>query len=443
MKKFRLLSTDQYQLTMGAAYLLLDQHNDKVGFEAFYRRANPKMNADDDRYIFDGGTQVRDLLNVVREELEDPELIETFLTMVKPGFPEDKRDEYEATIRERWKTLETEFACDVYPNKCIIRPFVPAVQFYGAKLIGQLLETPTLNIINGQTGYTSKSGICGDVDDLHLFETVREVSRQSTVTDLRKALDTRAKEYREATSKILMDASFRRSPSYSYALWASEIAINNGWNGTSNTSVLFDTNIGRDKVGGTMAHSFIMSQPDELAAFMLWDSIYPNSTILIDTYDIKNALHLLVDNDIKPAVVRIDSEPLDQWAIYTRAFLDSKGWNDVKIFISGDLTPERLMDYEERGVPFDMCMAGTEYANVGDVGDINAGFVYKLVQFEAGGEVFYPQKKSKGKGSIGGLKLVVYDKHTQTISAGVRKSAFGFAFDTELTYEVKDVIMEV
>ena len=434
MKKFRLLCSDFYQLSMVVAYLLLDQHNDKAGFEAFYRRPNPKINSKDDKYIFYGGYLVRELVRDIKKELEDPELIETFISMVKPKLPVDKADEYEAKIRERWKTLDKDFTVNVYPDKCMIRPFVPAVQFQGAKLLGQCLETPILNIINGKTGAAS----LGDKETY-----TYGLGKFDQVAEWRKALDTRAKEYREATSKILMDASFRRSPSYSYALWASEIAINNGWNGTSNTSVLFDINIGRDKVGGTMAHSFIMSQPDELAAFMLWDSIYPNSTILIDTYDIKNALHLLVDNDIKPAVVRIDSEPLDQWAIYTRAFLDSKGWNDVKIFISGDLTPERLRDYEERGVPFDMCMAGTEYANVGDVGDINAGFVYKLVQFEAGGEIFYPQKKSKGKGSIGGLKLLTYDTHTKTITAGVRKSAFGFAFDTELTYEVKDVVMEV
>ena len=166
--------------------------------------------------------------------------------------------------------------------------------------------------------------------------------------------------------------------------------------------------------------------------------------MLIDTYDIKNALNLLVDNNIKPAVVRIDSEPLDQWAIYTRAFLDSKGWNDVKIFISGDLTPERLRDYEKRSVPFDMCMAGTEYVSIGDVSAINAGFVYKLVQFESGGEVHYPQKKSKGKGSISGLKLLTYDRVTEVLSVGVRKSAFGFNFNTyAFSDNIKDVIMEV
>ena len=350
MKKFRLLQTDFYQLSMSAAYLLLDQHNDKAGFEAFYRRANPAIDTEEKagKYVFAGSKLVNDLLDDVREELQDPELLETFLAMVAPGFAEDKKDEYIATIRKRWATLEKGFNCGVYPDRCIIKPFIPAVQFYGAKMIGQLLETPILNIINGKTGAAS----LGDKETY-----TYGLGEFDQVAEWRKALDTRAKEYREATSKVLLEAAFRRSPSYHYALWASEIAINNGWNGTSNTSVLFDTNIDRGKVGGTMAHSFIMSQLNELEAYRLWNSIYPNSTILIDTYDIKSALSMLVDNGIKPAVVRIDSEPLDQWAIYTRAFLDSKGWDDVKIFISGDLTPERLKDYEERGVPFDMCMA--------------------------------------------------------------------------------------
>ena len=436
MKKFRLLSTDMYALTMSAAYLLLDQHNDKTGFEAFYRRPNPKINSKDDKYIFYGGYLVRDLVRDIKRELEDPELIETFISMVKPKLPVDKADEYEAKIRERWETLDKDFTVNTYPDSKMIRPFVPAVQFHGAKLIGQLIESPILNLINGPTGAES-------LKDKEIYTFDQGMFKR--VSKWRKALDARAKEYREATSKVLLEAAFRRSPSYSYALWASEIAINNGWDGTSNTSVLFDTNIGLDKVGGTMAHSFIMSQPDELAAFMVWDSIFPNSTILIDTYDIKKALNMLVGNNIKPAVVRIDSDPLDQWAIYTRAFLDSKGWEDVKIFISGDLTPERLRDYEERSIPFDMCMAGTEYANVGDVDDINAGFVYKLVQFESGGEVHYPQKKSKGKGSISGLKTLLYDSVKETITVtNAKDGTFGFNVNTyAFNDNIKDVLMEV
>ena len=202
------------------------------------------------------------------------------------------------------------------------------------------------------------------------------------------------------------------------------------------------TNISNEFVGGTMAHSFIMSQVSELEAYKLWASIYPNSTILIDTYDIKKALDMLVDNDIKPAVVRIDSEPLDQWAIYTRAFLDAKGWDDVKIFISGDLTPERLREYEAAGVPFDMCMAGTAYANIGDVADINAGFVYKLVQFERDGKTFYPEKKSEGKGSLGGLKTLRYDTETKIVTVSSDKGRM-FGFDVDVgSSRIADVIME-
>ena len=436
MKKFRLLQSDFYQLSMGVAYLLLDQHNDKVGFEAFYRRPNPKINSKDDKYIFYGGYLIRELIRDVKRELEDPQLIETFITMIKPKLPVDRADEYEAKIRERWATLDKDFTVNVYPDHKIIKPFVPAVQFYGAKLIGQLIESVVLNIINGKTGSESLGSKQFYTYDQGLY---------NLATYCRKALDTRAKEYREATSKILLEAAFRRSPSFHYALWASEIAINNGWNGTSNTSVLFDTNIGLDKVGGTMAHSFIMSQVSELEAYKLWNSIYPNSTLLIDTYNIKKALDMLVDNDIKPAVVRIDSEPLDQWAIYTRAFLDAKGWDDVKIFISGDLTPERLKDYEDRDIPFDMCMAGTEYANVGDVADINAGFVYKLVQFERDGETYFPQKKSKGKGSISGLKTLSYVRVNEVLTVSVSDDeTFGFNVNTyAFTDNIKNVIMEV
>jgi nicotinate phosphoribosyltransferase len=148
-----------------------------------------------------------------------------------------------------------------------------------------------------------------------------------------------------------------------------------------------------------------MSFESELESFRAWDEVFPGSTILIDTYDVTRAAEMLVKYNIKPNDVRIDSDPLDEYAIEVRAIFDSAGWNDVGIFISGDLTPEVLRDYEDRGVPFTKCMAGSKYLNNGWGNDCNCGFVYKIVEYinENGNRVL-PVKLSTGKRSYPGLK---------------------------------------
>ena len=118
-------------------------------------------------------------------------------------------------------------------------------------------------------------------------------------------------------------------------------------------------------------------------------------------------------------MVRIDVQPLDELARKVRAALDAVGWTDVKIFLSGDITPNMLLAFEESGVPFDACMAGTAYANIAGVEKVNAGFVYKLVQFEKktglNPQIYYPEKKANGKNSYASLKTVEYDKETKTL----------------------------
>lgn len=432
--KFRLLETDYYQLSMVTAYILLDQANDRAGFEAFFRRMNPNITSDD-FYYFGGHFEVINFINQIKKELQDPEFINVFLKLVIPKLPQDRVEEYEKSLREKWDNLEKDFEFSVYPLSGMIKPFVPAFQYNGPKWIGQLLETPILNIINGETGFLTKSKLSiGETDkamEVSLLATLFNSSftspyeHRGIMPSYREELKERAKEYRESTSKILLEAGFRRAPTFDCALWGSVIALDSGWDGTSNTSIAFETKLGDSKIGGTMAHSFVMSQTDELDAYMLWNQIYPNSTLLIDTYGIDEALHMLYNLDIKPACVRIDSEPLDEWAMHTRHVLDFQfGWEDVKIFISGDLTPERLKDFEEREIPFDMCMAGTEYVNYEIGKSLNCGFVYKLVEFEKDGVTYYPEKKSKNKGNRGSLKGLYYDDKNILIVGNTGKIGF-------------------
>jgi len=135
-----------------------------------------------------------------------------------------------------------------------------------------------------------------------------DLAYKDSLLELRK----KAREYRTSTKKILLEAAFRRAPSLRYAKDASRIALEEGWNGTSNLAAFFDYLCPLDLVGGTMAHSFVMSHRDEFEAYMLWNRVFPNSTFLIDTYDVMNAVEFFVRNKIKPSAVRIDSDPLGQ-----------------------------------------------------------------------------------------------------------------------------------
>lgn len=420
MKNFKLLKNDYYQLAMTVAYILLNQANDKAGFEGFVRRINPKINPDKDFYYFGGNKEATELIETVKAELQDPEFLETFITLIETKLPEDKRDLYIRLIRDKWEYLDKDFHYTVYPQNAKLFPYVPAVQFYGAKWIGQLLETPLINCINGKTGFNTKD-ILDNFDSDEERKKLDILVNDNHINDLDigvkfiNELEKRAKEYRQSTTKLLMEAAYRRACSFNAAEIASIIALDNGWDGTSNTSIAFQNDRYISKIAGTIAHSFIMSHPTQLEALFNWNIIYPNSTILTCTYDVMECLELMIKYNIKPAMVRIDVDPLPELAREVRKRLDSVGWVDVKIFLSGDLTPEKLKKFEEDGVPFDACMAGTAYANIFGTDKVNAEFVYKLVEFEKDGKTFYPEKKAKGKDSKAGLKYVIYSPNDKVL----------------------------
>lgn len=431
-KNFTILGTDFYQISMVAAYLLADQANDRAGFEAFCRNIKPIVNPKKDCYFFNGGTNVRAFMLKIAEEVNDPDFIDAFITLIEPKLPVDRSVEYINILRERLKIATKEFEWCVYSDYQIVKPYVPVFQFNGPIWIGQLIETPILNLINGRTGLETRLRDAASYREYHEAEMIQDiVAGYSGVSDPGKffnfyltKLKERAKEYREATDKVILEAGFRRAPSLFVAIKAAEIALKAGWDGTSNVAAFqyYDypnyTFFPAEKVGGTMAHSFIMSQPDELTAYRIWNDLFPNSTLLVDTYDVQNAVKMLVANNIKPKAIRIDSEPLDTYAFACREILDDAKWYDVDIFLSSDITPEMLRKFEKDKVPYNRVMAGTEYVNICEVKSVNAGFVYKLVEIEKGEEVLFPQKISTNKKNYSGLKAIVADGNNIKVVRG-------------------------
>jgi len=421
MKYFRTLDTDYYQLTMVLAYIINGTAKDTVGFEGFYRHAKPDLPRGN--YIF-ATHDLSALAEEAFEEVKSQEYPSTFLALLRHRIPSDRYESYSsqvesffADLRQRLSSEGTVGTYSVYPTGVELPPYVPFFQYSGERWLGQLLETPVLVASNGPTGLATQKTHgslspeqLSDLEQLVYSEDVDDPAVSCHLEGLRA----RAAEYRASTDRILLDASYRRAPSSLIAAQATKIALDEGWDGSAHAGAAMTGLIPVEKTGGTHAHSFVMGnlsvEDSELAAFRDWDRAFPSSTILVDTYDVSKAISKLIANNIKPADIRIDSQPLMDYLPAARQQLDSAGWFDVGLFPSGDLTPAVFLEYERNNIPYDKAMAGTQYVNYGLGHLVNAGFVYKLVEIEdKHGLPHYPEKKATGKVNYSGLKSVSID----------------------------------
>jgi len=420
-----LFRTDFYQMSMCMAYFVLNQHNDKVAFEAFVRNINPKVNPNKTHYLFMGNEEVCRYIETVREELLNlNKVMDLFCEIVLPKVHPALRNTYRRGIVNLIKAdkICTDFAVNVYPNGGIVKPNVPVFQYVGPKWIGQLLETRICLLINSKTGLYTRGG------ELETYGLVFPSRNHLATFDAYSAsLEKKAEEIRNSTGAILLEAGYRRAPSDEVASQASVLAIKHGWHGTSNVGAYLDGLISLDKIGGTMAHSFIMSHRDEVEAFRNWDYVWPHSTMLIDTYDCVEAAKKLVQNNIRPAEVRIDCDPLDKLNEDVRKVFQMANWNEIRSFLSGDIDAAKLGNMHH--IIFHKCMVGTKYVNHGIAENINCGFVYKIMQVTDKMGTYYPEKKANGKTHKSGLKNVHINKNGQIVISKCNKIC---SFSTEL-----------
>ncbi|MET0997821.1 MAG: nicotinate phosphoribosyltransferase [Marmoricola sp.] len=157
---------------------------------------------------------------------------------------------------------------------------------------------------------------------------------------------------------------------------------------------------------GTSAHSFTLLHDTEADAFRAQvQTLGKDTTLLVDTYDIVEAVRLGVEiagPDL--GAVRIDSGDLGVLAHRVRAQLDELGAPDTKIIVTSDLDEFAIAGLAS--APVDGYGVGTEL--VTGSGHPTCGFVYKLVAREdASGKIVGVAKKSKDKISIGGRKYAL------------------------------------
>jgi nicotinate phosphoribosyltransferase len=157
---------------------------------------------------------------------------------------------------------------------------------------------------------------------------------------------------------------------------------------------------------GTSAHAFMLVHDSEREAFAAQlDALGPETTLLVDTYDVAAAVRTAVElAGPELGAIRIDSGDLPVVARQARALLDSLGATKTRIVLTGDLDEYSIAALG--ATPVDGFGVGTSL--VTGSGAPTAALVYKLVARADGPEGSGPlrpvAKRSVGKPGRGGRK---------------------------------------
>ncbi len=157
---------------------------------------------------------------------------------------------------------------------------------------------------------------------------------------------------------------------------------------------------------GTSAHSFTLVHDSERDAFTAQvDSLGKGTTLLVDTYDVREAVALGIEiAGPELGAVRLDSGDLLVQAREVRAQLDALGASGARIVVTSDLDEHAIAALAV--APVDAYGVGT--ALVTGSGAPTAGLVYKLVAREGDdGVMAAVAKKSKDKVSVGSRKFAL------------------------------------
>jgi nicotinate phosphoribosyltransferase len=161
-------------------------------------------------------------------------------------------------------------------------------------------------------------------------------------------------------------------------------------------------------VTGTMAHSYVLSHPDEYSAFATFARVFPDgAALLIDTFDTVAGARIAaqVAGDLAPEgieirSVRLDSGDLGSLAHEVRAILDEAGLTEVRILASGGLDEHEVAALVAEDAPIDGFGVGTAMTTSDDAPSLDV--VYKLVEDDTGPRM----KTSTGKVTLPGIKQV-------------------------------------
>ncbi|MET9422684.1 MULTISPECIES: nicotinate phosphoribosyltransferase [unclassified Streptomyces] len=346
------LFTDQYEFTMLQAALKAGTAERRSVFEVFTRRLPEGR-----RYGVVAGTGR--VLDAVENFRFDAGVL---------GFLREQRIVDEPTLE--W-LARYRFSGDIwgYPEGEVYFPGSPIVRVEGTFAECVLLETVILSILNHDSAIAAAA------------------SRMSAA----------------AGGRRLIEMGARRTHELS-AVAAARAAYVGGFDSTSDLAAGFRYAI---PTVGTSAHAFTLLHDSERGAFQAQvDSLGRGTTLLVDTYDVAEAVRTAVDiAGPELGAVRIDSGDLLLVAHRVRQQLDELGAVDTKIVVTSDLDEYAIASLA--AAPVDAYGVGTQL--VTGSGHPTCSMVYKLVararSTDPGAPLEPVAKKSLGgKMSIGGRK---------------------------------------
>jgi nicotinate phosphoribosyltransferase len=181
----------------------------------------------------------------------------------------------------------------------------------------------------------------------------------------------------------VMEFGLRRAQGPDGGLTGSRAAYIGGADGTSNVEAGRRFGI---PVLGTHAHSWVMSYPDELAAFKAYLEAFPDKpTLLVDTYQtvesgVPNAIEAFREAAKRgwkgrPAI-RIDSGDLAADSIVSHRLFSEAGMADPVIVASNELDEYLIADLKRQGAKINAWGVGTNLITAFDHPALNG--IYKL-----------------------------------------------------------------
>jgi nicotinate phosphoribosyltransferase len=346
------LFTDQYEFTMLQAALKAGTAERRSVFEVFTRRLPEGR-----RYGVVAGTGR--VLDAVENFRFDAGVL---------GFLREQHIVDEPTLE--W-LARYRFRGDIwgYPEGEVYFPGSPIVRVEGTFAECVLLETVILSILNHDSAIAAAA------------------SRMSAA----------------AGGRRLIEMGARRTHELS-AVAAARAAYVGGFDSTSDLAAGFRYAI---PTVGTSAHAFTLLHDSERGAFQAQvDSLGRGTTLLVDTYDVAEAVRTAVDiAGPELGAVRIDSGDLLLVAHRVRQQLDELGAVDTKIVVTSDLDEYAIASLA--AAPVDAYGVGTQL--VTGSGHPTCSMVYKLVARARSTDPEAPlepvaKKSLGGKMSIGGRK---------------------------------------
>ena len=347
------LLTDLYELTMAAGYFQ-SGFEARATFELFVRQLPPERN-----YLVAAGLeQALDFLQNVRFAVDEIEYLRR-----EPVFRHVHQDffDYLSQFRFTGEACAIPEGTVVFANEPLLRVTAPIIE-------AQLVETRLLCAINSQTTVASRA----------------------------------ARLVTAAAGKPVVEFGARRAHGAEAGIFAARASWIAGCAGTSNVIAAKMFGI---PAYGTQAHSWVMAYQDEAQAFAKFLDVFPEgATLLLDTYNVRQALPKIIAAGRKPSGVRLDSGDMAADSRWVRAQLDRAGWRDVQIFASGDLDERKISSLLRRGAKIDAFGVGS--ALVAPTDTRNLSMIYKLVELEHGGKTRQAVKLSEQKSTFPGRKQV-------------------------------------